>query len=381
MLDIETLRVIWWALLGVLFMGFAVMDGFDLGVAVLLPLVARDEVERRIVLNTIGPVWEGNQVWIILGAGAIFAAWPYVYAVAFSGFYFLILLLLLTMGISRPVSFKYRSKLPNLFWRRFWDHVVFMGGLCPAIIFGILIGNVLQGVPFYFDQDLRVFYGGSFVALFNPFAWWCGLTSLAMLMMHGGLYLAIKTNDPIRDRSLFWSRIAASLMIILFTLGGVWVAYGLKGYLVVSGAHPLGYSHPLHKEVITELGGWLHNYAHYPLTVLAPCLGLVAALMAWLTARLGQSRFAFIWSSLSIVGVIATVGVSLFPFLLPSSTHLSSSLLIWDASSSQLTLLVMLGMVIVFLPMVLLYTAWVYRILRGKVDRAVIEQSEQHVAY
>jgi cytochrome bd ubiquinol oxidase subunit II len=148
MLDIETLRVIWWLLLGVLFIGFAVTDGFDFGAAILFPLVARDETERRIVLNSIGPFWEGNQVWIILGAGAIFAAWPYVYAVAFSGFYFLILLLLLTMGISRPVSFKYRSKLPNIFWRRFWDWIVFIGGFCPALIFGLLIGNILAGVPF-----------------------------------------------------------------------------------------------------------------------------------------------------------------------------------------------------------------------------------------
>jgi cytochrome d ubiquinol oxidase subunit II len=381
MLDIEILRVIWWLLLGVLLMGFAIMDGFDLGVAALLPLVARDETERRIVLNTIGPVWEGNQVWIILGAGAIFAAWPYVYAVAFSGFYFLILLLLLTMGISRPVSFKYRSKLPSVFWRRFWDQIVCFGGVFPAIILGILVGNVLQGAPFYFDNSLHVFYSGSFVDLFNPYACWCGLTSLAMLVMHGGLYLAIKTNDPIRDRALFWSRTSAGLLIILFALGGLWIAYGIKGYVVVGGADPLGYSNPLHKQIATEIGGWLHNYVRYPLTVAAPCLGLFAAFIALLTARLGNSRFAFVCSSLSIMGIIATVGISMFPFLLPSSTNLSSSLLVWDASSSRLTLLLMLFMVIIFLPIILLYTAWVYRTLRGKVDRRMIEQDEQHIVY
>src|SRR5579885_2410357 len=192
MLDFETLRIIWWVLLGVLFMGFAVTDGFDLGAAALLPLVTREETERRIVLNTIGPVWEGNQVWIILGAGAIFAAWPYVYAVAFSVAYLLMLLLLLTMGISRPVSFKYRSKLPNMFWRRFWDWIVFIGGLFPAFIFGVLIGNVLEGVPFNFDESLRISYTGSLLNLFNPFSLWCGVLSIAMLIMHGGLYLAIK---------------------------------------------------------------------------------------------------------------------------------------------------------------------------------------------
>src|SRR3990167_7476708 len=209
MLDIEILRIIWWMLLGVLFMGFAVMDGFDLGAATLLPFVAKDDMERRIVLNTIGPVWEGNQVWIILGAGAIFAAWPMIYAVAFSGAYFAVLLLLLTMGISRPVSFKYRSKLPGIFWRRTWDWVVFTGGCLPAIIFGVLMGNVMLGLPFYFDDSMRIFYSGTFLALFSPFALWCGATRLMMLTMHGGLYLAIKTDSPIRERAIFWSRFAA----------------------------------------------------------------------------------------------------------------------------------------------------------------------------
>lgn len=168
MLTIDVLRIIWWVLLGILLMGFAITDGFDFGAAILSPFVAKTESQRRIVLNAIGPFWEGNQVWIILGAGAIFAAWPYVYAVAFSGFYLLMLLLLLSMGISRPVSFKYRSKLPQHFWRRFWDWIVFIGGLVPAIIFGLLIGNSLAGVPFQFDDTLRIFYSGTFLNLFFP---------------------------------------------------------------------------------------------------------------------------------------------------------------------------------------------------------------------
>lgn len=381
MLNIEVLRVIWWALLGILFIGFAVMDGFDFGAAALLPLVTRNEDERRVVLNTIGPVWEGNQVWIILGAGAILAAWPFVYAVAFSGFYFLILLLLLTMGISRPVSFKYRSKLPNYFWRRFWDWVVFIGGICPAIIFGLLMGNVMTGVPFYFDNSLRSFYSGSFLDLFNPFALWCGLTSLMMLCMHGGLFLAIKTNDPIRSRAIFWSRTAGWLLMLCFALGGVWVAYGLQGYHIESSVNPFGYSNPLHKQVILQTGAWMQNYMLYPQAILAPVLGFAGALGAILTASLGNSRFAFICSSLSVMGVITTVGVSLFPFLLPSSTNLGSSLLVWDASSSELTLLMMLVAVVIFLPIILIYTAWVYRALRGKVNQETIDKDEHHTAY
>ncbi|OGT42788.1 MAG: cytochrome d ubiquinol oxidase subunit II [Gammaproteobacteria bacterium RIFCSPHIGHO2_12_FULL_37_34] len=364
MLDIEVLRVIWWVLIGVLLMGFAVTDGFDLGAAILFPLVAKNETERRIVLNAIGPFWEGNQVWIILGAGAIFAAWPYVYAVAFSGFYLLMLLLLLTMGISRPVSFKYRDKLPSLYWRRFWDRIVFIGGIFPAVIIGILVGNVLLGAPFHFDDTLRIYYTGSFWDLFQPFAWWCGLTSLVMLVMHGGLYLAIKTEHPIRSRAIFWSRWAAFALIICFAVGGVWIAF-IMGYSIVGTVDPFAYSNPLHKEVTTMIGGWLENYSRYPLSMMIPALGLLGACSVVIIAH--YSRCAFICSSLSMIGVIGTVGVSMFPFILPSTDDLQSSLLVWDASSGRFTLLLMLFAVIVFLPIILLYTSWVYYALRGKV--------------
>jgi cytochrome bd ubiquinol oxidase subunit II len=377
MLELETLRVIWWVLLGVLFMGFAVMDGFDLGAALLFPLVTRNDAERRIVLNTIGPIWEGNQVWIILGAGAIFAAWPLVYAVAFSGAYFAVLLLLLTMGISRPVSFKYRSKLPSEGWRRTWDWIVFVGGFVPALVFGVLIGNILTGLPFYFDNNLRIFYSGSLWDLFHPFALWCGLTSIAMLAMHGGLFLAIKTENPIRNRALLWSRIGAFITILGFAGGGYWIAYHVIGYQVLSAINHNGYSNPLHKEVTPMVGAWLQNYSLYPLSRYVPALGFAGAFGALVMARIGNSRFAFICSSLSIVGIIGTVGVSMFPFILPSSNNLASSLLVWDASSSALTLMVMLFSVIIFLPIILIYTAWVYRVLRGKVTAKTVADERQ----
>lgn len=380
-LNIEVLRVIWWVLLGVLFMGFAVMDGFDLGAAALMPFVTKDDAERRMVLNSIGPVWEGNQVWIILGAGAIFAAWPYVYAVAFSGAYLAVLLLLLTMGISRPVSFKYRSKLPNQVWRRTWDWIVFAGGFFPAIIFGVLVGNILLGLPFHFDEDLRIYYTGRFFDLFSPFALWCGVTSLMMLMMHGGIFLASKVDEPVRSRAITWSRIAACLFMVFFAGGGYWIAKLVTGYQVLDGVNPLGYSNPLHKHVGPLLGGWMNNYNLYPLSKSLPIIGLLGALLAMLTVSWGNSRIAFVCSSLSLVGVIGTVGVSMFPFILPSSTNLTSSLLVWDASSSELTLLLMLSAVIIFLPLILLYTAWVYRVLRGRVTRKFVENDDQHIAY
>ena len=162
-LDYETLRVIWWALLGVLLIGFAIMDGFDLGVAMWLPIIAKYDVDRRILINSIAPTWEGNQVWFILGGGAIFAAWPALYALSFSGFYWAMLLVLLAL-IMRPVGFKYRSKLKSHTWRNNWDKILFVSGLVPALIFGVAVGNVLQGVPFHFDNSFNYFI--------NICGWW-----------------------------------------------------------------------------------------------------------------------------------------------------------------------------------------------------------------
>src|SRR5580692_11007877 len=185
MLDYEMLRLIWWALLGILLIGFAVMDGFDLGAAMLLPFVGRTDAERRVAINTVGPVWEGNQVWLVLGGGAIFAAWPTLYAVAFSGFY-LAMFLALSALILRPVSFKFRSDIEKPVWRTFWDYALFISGVVPSFIFGVAVGNALRGVPFRFDYALRMTYEGDLLGLLNPFALLCGLVSCAMFVMHGG---------------------------------------------------------------------------------------------------------------------------------------------------------------------------------------------------
>lgn len=378
--DIAVLRFIWWVLLGVVLIAFAVSDGFDFGSAALMPFVTRNAKERRVIYNAIGPFWEGNQVWIILGGGALFAAWPFVYAVAFSGFYFLILLLLLTMGISRPVSIKYRGKIQNPLWQFCWDCVFFIGGICPALIFGLLMGNILLGAPFYFDQELRMYYVGSFLDLFKPFAWICALTSLFMLMTHGGLYLALKTHNPIRARALRAVRSSAILFIIFFALGGLFLTK-VQGLQIVSHIDPGGYSNPLLKTVILKTGAWLDNYEKYPLLLLCPAFAFVGACLVILWTNRGKGRLAFLASGLCIASVLITVGVSLYPFLLPSSYHPTSSLLIWDASANDLTLLIMLVATIIFLPIILLYTTWVYRALRGKVARDIEDVDQKHTSY
>ncbi len=366
-LDYATLRLIWWLLLGILLIGFAVMDGFDLGVAALLPAVARSDEERRVVLNVIGPVWEGNQVWLILGGGAIFAAFPPLYAVSFSGFYLAMFLILVAL-ILRPVGFKFRSKVPDPRWRAVWDWSLFVSGLVPALVFGVAMGNVLLGAPFRFDDTLRVYYEGGLFGLLTPFALLCGLVSVAMLVMHGAGMLAMKTGGAVAVRARRYGALAAVLTAVLFALGGLWVATGIDGYVLQVALDPAGPSNPLAKVVAARPGAWMDNYARWPAAWLLPALGVAGALLSAVLLRAGRAGLAFLSSAVSIVGIILTLGVATFPFLLPSSMHPASSLTLWDASSSHMTLFVMLLATAFFLPIVLLYTAWVYRVLRGKVD-------------
>jgi len=378
MLDYETLRLIWWLLLGALLIGFAVMDGFDLGAVILLPFVARTDSERRIVVNTVGPFWEGNQVWLILGGGAIFAAWPTLYAVAFSGFY-LAMFLVLAALILRPVGFTFRSKIDDPRWRGIWDWVLFVSGLVPALIFGVALGNALRGVPFRFDDAMRMTYEGSLLGLLNPFALLCGFVSCAMLVMHGGAYLALKADQPVADRAAAAARTAALVLVVLFAIGGLCIAFLISGYKITSDLVHGGPSNPLYKIVTTGGGLWLSNYKLYPFTLIAPALVFLGAILTVFLLRGQKNGLAFIVSGLAVAGVVATAGLSAFPFLLPSSLDPNVSLTVWDASSSRLTLLIMLIVTIVLLPIVLAYTSFVYSVLRGRVTVAYVEKNNSSV--
>ena len=375
-LDYGLLRFIWWALLGALLIGFAVMDGFDLGIAILQPFVARSDADKRVLLNAIGPVWEGNQVWLVLGAGASFAAFPPLYAVSFSGFY-LAMFFALAALILRPVAFTFRSKLENAAWRAIWDWAFVIAGVVPALIFGVAFGNLLRGVPFHFDDTLRVVYEGGLLGLLNPFAMLSGLISIAMLAMHGGVYLALKTEGDLAARATWAVELAALALIVLFTLAGLWVAFGIDGYAIEGPINPAGPSNPLGKTVVRETGVWLANYGIHPWLVIAPALGYLGALVAPLLLRMRWALVAFVASSASVAGVVATAGVSLFPFLLPSSSDPRSSLTVWDSSSSALTLFVMLVATVIFLPLIVAYTGWVFGVLRGKVTASGIEANKE----
>ena len=374
LLEFATLKVIWWLLLGVLLTGFAIMDGFDLGVGMLLPFLGRNDSERRVIINTVGPVWEGNQVWLILGGGAIFAAWPALYAASFSGFY-LAMMLVLAALIVRPVGFKFRSKMPGARWRNIWDWAIFVSAAVPTLVFGVAMCNLLEGVPFRFDSDLRASYAFGLFHLLNPFALLGGLVSVAMLLTHGSAYLAIKTEGPVAQRARAVSRISALLWTGLFALAGLWLWRSGYGMVITAGAAPDGTPNPLGKSAMLSAGAWLANYQRWPATLVLPALGLGAPLLVAALAGIHQRLVVFAVSSLGIAGVIGTLGVSLFPFLLPSSSYPASSLTVWDASSSHRTLGIMLIAVIVFLPIVLAYTSWVYYVLRGPVTAGQIQSN------
>lgn len=368
----EFLKLTWWLFVGILLIGFAVMDGFDMGVAAWLPFLGKTDDERRVIINTVGPVWEGNQTWLITAGGAIFAAWPLVYAAAFSGMYIALLLVLFALFF-RPVGFDYRSKLTNASWRSTWDWALFAGGVIPSLVFGVAFGNLLLGLPFHYDETLRSFYTGSFWDLLNPFALLCGVVSLSMLMTHGAIYLQLRSDAEVQARAKKAAQWMGLVFIISFALAGVWITYGVDGYVLTSDQDFNAVLNPLAKTVSKSAGAWLNNYQLYPWMIAAPFIGFCGMMFALVNAQFKNEGLAFIGSSLSIAGVILTAGFSMFPFVMPSATDPVSSLTMWDAVSSKKTMGIMLVVTLIFLPLILFYTSWVFSVLRGKVTLQTIQ--------
>lgn len=356
--DYETLKLLWWLIIGILLIGFAVTDGMDMGVAMLLRLVGKTDSERRTVINTIGAHWDGNQVWFITAGGALFAAWPMVYAAAFSGFYFAMLLVLFALFF-RPLAFDYRSKIETPRWRNNWDWALFAGSAIPALVFGVAFGNLFLGVPFNIDNLLRASYQGSFFGLLNPFGILAGLVSITMLMGHAGMWLQLRTDSDVAKRSGVYGRYALVIFMALFAIAGFWVA-NMDGYQIVSMPDTQSYANPIGKVVTSAPGAWLDNYSAMPLTLIFPVLGMGMAALAWFFSKVGKPALGLVSSSLMLVGVIMTAGASLFPFVMPSSNNPNVSLTMWDAVSSHMTLNVMFVAAAIFVPLILAYTTWCY---------------------
>lgn len=375
MIDYEILRLVWWLFVGVLLVGFAVMDGQDMGVGSLLPFLGKNDTERRIMINTVAPHWDGNQVWSLTGGGAIFAAWPLVYATAFSGLYWALFIVLAAL-ILRPVAFDYRSRVPVQKWRSSWDWALFVGSFVPPIIFGVAFGNMLQGVPFQFDESLRSTCTGSFWALLNPFALLCGVVSIAMVIFHGANYLLLRTTGELQARARKIGILAGVVTFVLFAIGGLWVYFGITGY-VATNIDPNGVSNPLLKSVAVSEGAWFTNFNNYPVLYIVPLLALGGAALGALSQYVWKPVLAVLSSSVSILGIVLTPLVAMFPFVLPSSSHPVSSLTIWDCTSSQLTLQVMFIVTLIFLPLVLIYTGWAYRVMSGKLTPQYIKDNDK----
>lgn len=374
MLDYEVLRFIWWILIGVLLIGFAITDGFDMGVLTLLPIVGKSNVERRVMINTIAPHWDGNQVWLLTAGGAIFAAWPTVYATSFSGF-FLAMILVLAALFFRPVGFEYRAKIDDARWRNAWDWGLFIGGFVPSLIFGVAFGNLLQGVPFEFNQLNQVKYTGSFFGLLNPFALLCGVISLMMLTTQGATWLQMKTTGDLRNRARAIAQLTSTITLVSFVAAGAWL-YFKDGFVLTSNLDHNAQSLLTNKTVAVENGAWFKNFFEMPVLWIIPALAVVGALLTIASSKANRSGSAFCSSSLMLAGVILTAGVSMFPFIMPSISHPEMSLTVWDATASHNTLTVMFIVACIFVPLVLAYTIWSYIKMYGRLDAKFIEDNK-----
>lgn len=379
MFDYETLRVIWWAFLVFLVCGFTVMDGFDLGIGMLLPFLGKTDDERRVMLNTVGPTWEGNQTWLVTLGGISFGAWSLVYATVFSGLYTGMLVLLFGLFL-RPVGFDYRSKLTDPRWRSSWDWALFFGGAVPSVVLSLAVGNVILGLPFQLDNELRSIYIGGFWDLFNPFSLLCVVVGVSLLYLHGAVFLHWRTEVELAERArrvIVWSGLVFALS---FAATGFWLTYGQDGYLITSAIDTNSSANPLAKTVTKSTGLWLNNYGVYPALMLAPLMALLGVLLVIFCSIKRYVGTAFVVSCLVVISAIITAGGSMFPFILPSSIHPASSLTVWDASASRYTLQLLFFATVLLMPIVMAYTAWVYRVMRGKVTVEDI-QNNQHILY
>jgi len=364
MIDLDSLRLAWWLLLGVWLAAFALIDGLNLGIGATLQLVAHTDHQRRTLMEGIGSNPEGHQVWFVLAGVAAFAAWPLLYTAASPGLYAMLLLVVLTLFL-RPVGFAIRNRLSSARQRHAWDWVLAVCSVVPAFAFGVGFGNLFLGVPFHFSDTLSPVFEGTFGGLLKPFALLTGVVSLAMLVMHGTCYAAMRLEGPPGTRARRISRIAAYITGAAFLACGAWLL-GILGPSIISPFSPNAPSDPLRKDVLLSAGAWWIRHGQIPLTIALP----VTALLGFLgVALLRGRRGAFACSVLGVAAVVFTAGIALFPFLLPSSTHPSHGLTIWDASTDERTLILLLIATVVLFPIVLAYSSWVLHAMHGNAIR------------
>jgi cytochrome d ubiquinol oxidase subunit II len=385
--DYETIRIIAYIVMAFLIIGYLITDGFDFGAGTLLPFVAKTDSERRVVINTMAPTWEGNQVWLITLGGALFAYLPQVYATTFSGFYFGVLLVLFALFF-RPAGFDFRSKRGDKTWRYGWDWALFIGNFVPALVFGVVVGNIFQGVPFYFDETLRSFYeGGLFYSiindeltwgLLNPIALLFGVSATAIITMHGAIFLQLRTDSAIKRRVRMVAKYFALAYLVLFSVAGV-VVYMMDGYTLSNAITTLASNPTYPQDIAMVAGGWLTNFYNYPILWTVPLIVYVATIATMLLSKQDKAMSAFVASSTAIAFSIITVAVALFPFILPSSIKIEHSMTIWNATASALNMNMITYVAIIFTPIILGYTLYAYYKTRGVITIDYIENNSKEV--
>jgi cytochrome d ubiquinol oxidase subunit II len=376
MIDYAVLKIVWWMLIGLVLMLYGTTAGYDLGITIILPFLKK-ESHKRLVLNISGPTWDGNQTWIVFAGGGLFVVWPVAYALSFSGFYAAILMILWPFFL-RPLGYDYRGKIDSSKWRRFWDWGLFVSSFLPVFIFGVAFGNLLQGVPFYFDpKTMQQYYTGNFATLMNPFGILCGLVSAAMIIMHGAAWIARRGRSELQAKARSIQFVFAWLTLVLFVIAGFWLMTRVAGYTLVS--QPIEPTEdPLNNVVTRGLGVWTAGYSGNPWKYYPIVIAFIALISTLVFNRVRQFHLAF-WSSVfSVAGIIGTAGATLFPFLIPSSTHLAQSLTVWNAASSQYALNTMFYVGAALLVIILIYKLFAFKAAWGKIDTIGEEDLEEN---
>lgn len=370
----ETLRLIGWAMLGVLAIGLALFEGISIGVTLLTPLLAEHKEDRLRLAKLIAPASVGSLAWLIVMLTVLFAVWPIAYAVALASLYWLLLPILLTL-LCQPLALYFLDSCDASSWQDYGQKLLTASGVVPAVLFGLIVGNLLKGIPFHLDSDMRILFLGDVWGLFNLFALLVATTCVALLALHGAVYVQLNADAALQPRAKAVALRAGVLFVVLFALAGLWIMH-LEGYHISSEIVPNGPSNPLAKFVKRGEGLWLDNYEHLPWLWNVPVLAFVAAVSSIGLSLRDKAYWAMIASSICLTMVVLTFGVSMFPFLLPSNISLNSSLAIWDSSASLLTLQTVEWLAAIALPVMFLVGRWTFHLFAKQSRHQLIAENE-----
>jgi cytochrome d ubiquinol oxidase subunit II len=359
-LDYQSLRLIWWGILVLTVIGFALAEGLLLGVTLLLPQLGKTDSERKTMISDLSVTALGLQAWLIAVTALLFAAWPVAYAVLFASFQPL-LLLMIPAWLSRTAGLFFRNSQDDIIWRERWDKVLNYGAFLLTALLGVICGNLLKGVPFHFDSDMRIFFLGDFWGLLNPFAALIAAVSIALFMLYGASYTQLRHPGDISQASRIWVYKSAAAFLVLLILAGLWVSR-LEGYHITTSTLLDAATNPLNKFVKRNEGLWMDNYEHLPILAVIPALVVICCGLTILFTKLNRYYYAFLACSVTVFFSALTVAISMFPFLLPSNRSLNSSLTVWDASASQTTLSALLWVAAVYVPLMAILTRWCFRL-------------------